>query len=157
MTKPCKQCGIEKKLSQFRKCNTKHGYYQTCKECCRNKVKPEQLAFYYWKSKLKQAYNLTPDQYYSMLKDQNGGCAICGTTNPRAKRSYFCVDHCHYTGVVRGLLCSSCNIGIGNLKDSRLLLQKALKYLDGKPSSDDADTSSTSFKRSQKNVAGLDL
>jgi hypothetical protein len=47
---------------------------------------------------------------------------------------------------VRGLLCSSCNIGIGNLKDSRTLLQNALKYLDGKPSSDDVLPASFAFK-----------
>jgi len=156
-TKPCRQCGVEKSLSQFRACNTKHGFYQTCKDCCKTTASPEQKAFYYWKAKLKKAYNLTPDQYYSMLKDQNGGCAICSTTNPGAKKSYFCVDHCHHTGTIRGLLCTSCNIGIGNLKDSRMLLQNALRYLDGKPSSDDAKSPSASFQRSKTNVEKLDL
>jgi len=154
--KPCKQCGVEKPFSQFRTCNTKHGFYQTCKECCKAKVSPETLAFYYWKADLKKKYKLTPDQYYSMLEEQGGGCAICGITDPGAKKSYFCVDHCHHTGDVRGLLCSSCNIGIGNLKDSRLLLQNALRYLHGKPTSDDAKSPSTSFQRSEENVEKLD-
>jgi len=144
--KPCKRCGLVKDLSQFRSCNTKHGYYQTCKQCCNESSDPERMAFYYWKSKIKQKYKLTPEDYYQMLKGQNGCCAICGTADPGAKRSYFCIDHCHHTGEVRGLLCSSCNIGIGNLKDSRTLLQNALKYLDGKPSSDDVLPASFAFK-----------
>jgi len=155
----CRQCGLVQPISNFRTVNTKHGRYRTCKTCCRKRSKnnPEQLAFSYWKSKLKRAYGLTPEDYYQMLEDQNGCCAICGTTCPGANRLYFCVDHCHLTGTVRGLLCSSCNIGIGNLKDSRRLLYNALKYLNGKPASDDADAPCVTFQRSEKDVEGLDF
>ena len=155
----CKQCELVQPISNFRTSNTKHGRYKTCKTCCRDKskLKPEQLAFTYWKAKLKKSYSLTPEDYYLMLEAQGGACAICGTTCPGAKKLYFCVDHCHYTGTVRGLLCSSCNIGIGNLKDSRRLLQNALKYLDGKPTGDDAGSPCASIQRSKENVERLDI
>jgi hypothetical protein len=39
------------------------------------------------------------------------------------------VDHNHKTGVIRGLLCKTCNVGIGYLKDSPLLLMAAADYL----------------------------
>lgn len=43
------------------------------------------------------------------------------------------VDHCHATGHVRGLLCHNCNRALGLLKDSEQALQRALKYLQAKP------------------------
>ena len=41
----------------------------------------------------------------------------------------FAVDHCHETNQIRGLLCSSCNIGLGQFQDSIKLLSKAIDYL----------------------------
>lgn len=62
--------------------------------------------------------------YNEMWLKQGGKCAICGKSEP-----VLCVDHCHKTQYVRGLLCSNCNSGIGFLKDSPELVLKALKYL----------------------------
>lgn len=53
-------------------------------------------------------------------------CEICGN---RPDVFHLCVDHCHKTGKFRGWLCRSCNLGLGNLKDSTELLEKAAKYL----------------------------
>lgn len=74
-------------------------------------------------------YGLTMDDYESILASQKGVCAICGMPPGRRPLS---VDHCHDTGAVRGLLCHSCNTGIGFLKDSVDLLKKAAKYLNKK-------------------------
>jgi hypothetical protein len=62
-----------------------------------------------------------------MLKDQNGGCYICGKV-PDDKRALD-IDHDHATGKVRGLLCSNHNRGIGLLDDDISLLAKAIQYL----------------------------
>jgi len=64
-----------------------------------------------------------------MLAQQDGKCAICGTKST-GKRKSFHVDHCHKTGVVRGLLCGNCNSGIGNLRDDVELLKKSIQYLE---------------------------
>lgn len=53
-----------------------------------------------------------------------GLCEICGTTDRK-----LCVDHDHITGEIRGLLCSSCNVGLGYFRDSPELLTKAVQYL----------------------------
>ena len=66
-----------------------------------------------------------------MLAAQDGKCAICGTTST-GNRKAFHVDHDHKTGKVRGLLCSNCNTGIGNLRDDIGLLNRAIEYLSHK-------------------------
>jgi hypothetical protein len=64
-----------------------------------------------------------------MLIAQKGCCAICGIDKPTGKWKIFAVDHNHKTGQVRELLCNECNRGIGYLKDSAELLQKAVDYI----------------------------
>lgn len=73
-------------------------------------------------------YGLAPGEFQKMLAGQNHQCAICRTDSP-APRSNFAVDHDHETGIVRGLLCTNCNIGIGNLKHSETILLAAVSYL----------------------------
>jgi hypothetical protein len=69
------------------------------------------------------AYCLTREQFEAMLKFQDGKCALCG--QPLEKPQ---IDHCHKTGLVRGLLCWRCNgLGLGNLAIE--FLQRALEYL----------------------------
>ena len=81
---------------------------------------------------LKRHYNISLDQYNEILKDQNGVCAICYKGESRmlyGKPTDLAVDHCHRTGKVRGLLCYSCNIGIGKLREDVTILSSALRYL----------------------------
>jgi len=73
---------------------------------------------------------MTPEQYDAMLVAQGGGCAICGTKEPGRKKGVFAVDHDHITGKVRALLCTNCNIGIGNLGDDPVRLRTAADYLE---------------------------
>jgi hypothetical protein len=74
---------------------------------------------------LKRKFNITKEQYDTMLHEQGGVCAICKGVCTRA----LAVDHCHTTGKVRGLLCNNCNRGIGHLKDSVEILEAAINYL----------------------------
>lgn len=62
-----------------------------------------------------------------MERAQNGLCAIC--FEPEAEDQVLSVDHDHKTNKVRGLLCGNCNRGIGNLKDSALVVHSAFEYL----------------------------
>lgn len=78
--------------------------------------------------KLQKAFGIGYQEYLTMLEAQQGACGICGTTDT-GKRKAFAVDHCHDTGKIRGLLCSNCNTGIGNLRDDVKLLQRAIEYL----------------------------
>lgn len=82
-----------------------------------------------WKSRIKARYGMTEDDYIVMLAAQDGLCAICKSSDPGHGNTFFCVDHNHDTGVVRGLLCKDCNTGIGMLKDSPTVLRSAIEYL----------------------------
>jgi hypothetical protein len=73
-------------------------------------------------------YNITEQDYNLLYKLQDGECAICKTSQFKLKTK-LAVDHCHKTGKVRGLLCSSCNCALGLLKDNKHVIQEALKYL----------------------------
>lgn len=76
-------------------------------------------------------YGLTPEMFQAIKRAQGGRCAVCRKRFPRegteGKRIH--VDHCHKTGRIRGILCSSCNTGIGKLGDSIEGLQLAIDYL----------------------------
>ena len=73
-------------------------------------------------------YGVTSEQYKQMFDAQAGKCAICGKHQSILKRG-LAVDHDHITGDVRGLLCPSCNLGLGMFKDTQDLLMSAVKYL----------------------------
>lgn len=78
------------------------------------------------RSRLWRKFKITPEEYDELLKKQNGVCAIC---SGRDEKKELAVDHDHTTGKIRGLLCSNCNPGIGFMKDSIELLEKAIAYL----------------------------
>jgi hypothetical protein len=81
---------------------------------------------------LRRRYGITIDRYNEMLREQGGGCAICGkaeSTEIRGKVVSLAVDHDHATGAVRALLCSACNTAIGLFNDDITLLAKAQAYV----------------------------
>jgi hypothetical protein len=79
--------------------------------------------------RLKSLYGLTETTYQKLLASQGGVCAIC--KNPETiKNRRLGVDHCHKSGKVRGLLCDSCNTGLGRFRDSVPLLRRAIRYLE---------------------------
>lgn len=55
-------------------------------------------------------------------------CECCGTSRPNSKQTW-CADHDHVSGLFRGFLCDSCNVGIGRLGDSIDGVLNALEYL----------------------------
>ena len=71
-------------------------------------------------------YGIDIAAYNALLAQQLGLCAIC--RNPPAKKRLG-VDHDHATGRVRGLLCDSCNVGIGRLGDTLAGVERAASYL----------------------------
>jgi hypothetical protein len=87
---------------------------------------PEKNRQYY----LATVYKITPEKYDELFEKQKGRCAICRSTSPGRKRAkFFCVDHDHATGQVRGLLCIGCNLILGHARDHVGVLQSAIDYL----------------------------
>lgn len=74
-------------------------------------------------------YGMTPNDYHLLYVVQEGRCAICATQHPEFSPGNLHVDHCHAIGHVRGLLCTSCNNGLGRFKDSPEVLTTAAEYL----------------------------
>jgi DNA-directed RNA polymerase subunit RPC12/RpoP len=134
--KKCPKCGEEKEYSLFyANKQSKINCSPYCKVCSnlrttsyartnRDKIQPK-LGGY----ALKRRYGIGIEDYERMLISQNYKCAICGTPNDPNGRN-FAVDHCHNTKKVRGLLCSRCNTGLGQLDDSVERLKQALDYLE---------------------------
>lgn len=71
-------------------------------------------------------YSITAEDYMRMLAEQEGKCAIC-RRSPRIRR--LNIDHCHKRGHVRGLLCYSCNYGLGVFRDAIASFENAVVYL----------------------------
>lgn len=82
--------------------------------------------------KLKQSYGITLPEYNRLLEMQHHSCAICGEKNCKTGQA-LCVDHCHKTKKIRGILCRRCNTGIGNLFDDPDILRAAADYLENPP------------------------
>lgn len=78
-------------------------------------------------------YGVTYAEVEAMLSAQGGECAICkkGLRLDGVKgRDKAVVDHCHSTGVVRGLLCTPCNLMLGYAADRPETLSRAIRYLE---------------------------
>src|SRR3977135_2015219 len=69
-------------------------------------------------------YGLSLADYRALQQRQGNACAIC-----RKLTRALCIDHCHVTGRVRGLLCRSCNSALGLDAHAPRLLRAALAYL----------------------------
>jgi len=81
------------------------------------------------KKKRLLSYGITEGILEQIKKEQNNKCAICGKIINEFTKD-FAVDHDHKTGKVRGLLCMNCNIGLGAFRDNKIIMRKAIKYLD---------------------------
>jgi hypothetical protein len=145
--KTCPRCAKEKPITEFNQAkSTRSGVSTYCKPCAyelydmRRRANLPQFAEIsrQWRAKnpernrdhgLKKNYGVPLGTYARMLEAQNGKCAICGRTDSGSKRGRFHLDHDHATGVIRGLLCHGCNVGIGSLRHDVNLLYSAIEYL----------------------------
>lgn len=139
VTKICPLCKRSFNLEDF-------GKDRRCKICCRKKSKkyrktypsrvaasnkksrsknPQSVQRSLRKAKLKR-FGLSEEDYTKMLVSQNGVCAVC--KQPGFKR--LAVDHCHKTGKIRGLLCSSCNSAEGLLKSDSTIIRALADYVE---------------------------
>jgi len=133
--KQCKYCDRTRKLDYFPKSkNSKTGYFSYCYECRRSinrnqdKKRFRKRLEYTRNRYLIRTYGISISDYEIMLREQGGGCAICG----RQKDSHakLAVDHDSMTGRVRGILCENCNLAIGQLAHDIERIRKAITYLE---------------------------
>ena len=128
----CISCKKDKDISNFEWQKDRPNPRKVCKECrysCRNREKEKIRHREYQKEQRR----LNPDKVrrtwekstYGLCKEDLGitNCMICGS------QTKLCIDHCHTTSEVRGILCSKCNIGLGMFNDNIEVLSNAIKYL----------------------------
>lgn len=128
--KRCTKCKAEKPKDAFGKNRGRtDGLQSWCKPCNAVAIRA------WWQSprgirvrkdlNLKYFYGLSIEQFEAMVIAIGGICPGCGTTPKR-----LCVDHCHRTGRIRGLLCDNCNRALGSAKDSPATLRRLATYLE---------------------------
>ena len=130
--KLCELCGASFEVKTGRGANNR----VTCYECTDS---PESRAPHWRNKHLKRSYGITYYQYAKMYEEQKGSCKICdrsisflGTdlkTGNKRLGNEPCVDHCHTTGAVRGLLCFHCNTALGHVFDDVKILDRMKEYL----------------------------
>ncbi len=75
------------------------------------------------KSRILKKYSLSIEEYEELKTKQQGKCLICN------EERILVLDHNHKTGIIRGMLCDSCNRGLGYFRDNPEILMNAIKYL----------------------------
>lgn len=131
-----KECNICKEIKSFdlfvKRKNRKSGIQPYCKECHNKKMRLKYSSETMRNYDLNKKYGINLDDYELFINKQNGCCKICNIhvsqINKKHKK-YLCVDHCHKTKLIRGLLCDKCNRGIGLLQDNHEILLSAYNYL----------------------------
>lgn len=148
-TKHCRRCLTDKPLAEFYiNWVTSDGRASYCKVCAKqwqssdhakNRVRNNARSKQY---NLLYHFGLTPDEYDALVAKQGGLCGICGDplgsydepSHADAQSYRPHVDHDHATGAVRGILCGPCNRGLGFMRDSVAVLERAVEYLRGSAS-----------------------
>jgi len=133
--KKCTKCNNIKDLALFnRNSKSLDGCSSWCKDCIKTNNKENWSKTKISKNNsLQFYYGITLFEVEQMYLAQEGKCKICKTFKPTFSTSGgLYIDHCHSTGKVRGLLCNSCNILLGLVKDKAQILHDAVEYLENK-------------------------
>lgn len=123
MTKTCSKCGETKSKEEFHKNGKpRSGLRSYCKQCQRKHYYDVEV--HRWAQR-KRYYGITREECEHQYRRQDGLCAICGYE----LFEKYDIDHCHTTGITRGLLCRSCNQLLGQIEKSDIRLHNAHMYL----------------------------
>jgi len=131
--KTCSHCQQEKELTAYyqfwdrwtgrkypsSRCKPCHQMYRSTNPNTKRNRKAD---------KLKLRYGLDHERWQEIRHEQNYSCMVCGVTE-EALGKKLDVDHCHTSGVVRGVLCNPCNTMLGHARDKIEVLEAAVEYL----------------------------
>lgn len=150
----CLKCGEHKPLSEFGVYGPHRKPKPRCRPCCaadmrawcdknRAKVRAGHLEYKranpdrYIDSRLRHFFGLSLAEYRELEARQEGKCACCRQPETGMYRGHgllkpkkLCVDHCHETGRVRGLLCCNCNTALGLLQEDPERVRMLAEYLE---------------------------
>ena len=142
----CSECKRDyakkyKKENREKYLEGKKRHRENCKEYYlkRNKIdyqkKVEKYGGLLSLKKVCESRKITIQDYHDMLEAQDGRCKICKQEETRVSSRTkeplrLCIDHCHSTNKVRGLLCHSCNTALGKFKDNIDIMKSAILYIE---------------------------
>lgn len=138
-TRVCRDCTTRQSMTKYYWAPKSKGYRsRSCKSCWRLRAQenrashpdPEARKIAAFERHLRITYGISREDFDKILAVQGYACAICrdGLTVETAH-----VDHCHQANVIRGLLCFSCNTGIGKFGDNPVRLRTAAQYVEYPP------------------------
>lgn len=145
MTKLCRTCGVAQPIERFPIVRKRSGQtYRTspCRDCTneyhrrhyernRGRIRERQRKYQAAHASehgdrfLCWTYSITKERLAALREAHEGKCGLCGIAGKK-----LVMDHDHSSGDVRGLLCSSCNVGLGMFGDSAERLRTAIAYLE---------------------------
>lgn len=111
----CKKCGEVKKFTRVffaPHYENKWRLSYTCRTC---------FNAYYYVINAARRYGVSKEEAAALRKIDY--CEICGSTGKMN------IDHSHRTGKVRGVLCSTCNNGLGCFLDNVATMKSAIEYI----------------------------
>ncbi len=113
----CRVCKTDKPETDYYHKDRKKQHLSTeCKRCQLNHQR-------------EKTFGVSSAEYWVMYHTQDGRCGICRKRLRSDRYKAFCVDHCHSTGKIRGLLCTNCNTAVGLLKDDPELMSQAARWV----------------------------
>ncbi len=128
----CAGCRAYKPIDQFTPsviAGTKPQAY--CKSCRHEKAMHPVASSKRKARSWERLYGMSEEQYYQLLDEQNGVCAICGEHETRIYKGTvgrLQVHHNHSTGKVISLLCSKCNAILGQAHDNPAYLDRLANH-----------------------------
>lgn len=133
----CRKCKTTRPLNDFYPTSPQGYHRRICKSCTVSGNKEREVNDPTDKKRrahLRSLYGITLEEYEAMFQVQKGRCAVCGGTGKDGRR--LSVDHDHTTGLIRGLLCGSCNrYVIARARDASIFYAAA-QYLEYPPAVD---------------------
>lgn len=138
ITKWCKACNnVASRSWRIKNPEAFHAYQRRYYRANAEKIKADGRAWYAANpekaraQKRKLKFGISESDFQKMLSDQSGACQICRFVFVvgAGRELIPHVDHCHKTGKVRGLLCTSCNKMLGFAKENLVSLERAIEYL----------------------------
>jgi len=133
--KLCEYCNSEPRMQRRKKCYTCYSTDLKKSEKYQEYLKSNHDA--HKKYMMKKYYGITQEQFNKMLEDQDNKCAICLVDQSQLERRMN-IDHDHNCcpgketcgKCIRGLLCGPCNLSLGAFKDDKMLLERAIMYIE---------------------------
>ena len=132
----CKTCGISKDVSAYEWQKNRPNPRKECQKC-RHSKRDYEKEYTYRNKKRKDKYWENPDEARRKWENHKYGvckedfsyaeCWICSSS------IRLCIDHCHTSGQVRGLLCTKCNAAVGMFDDNTGRMGRAIEYLTSGP------------------------